>query len=475
MKKLQSFYVCGFNGFRQLCAFDSDPRKLWLNDKETESGNIFVTSPKLVSKHIVHENIKDCIFTWSQVWILLVNGAMKCGGFNNEKIARVGSTKAIIRYHDKDIIVQSTDGIVINRSDGTSDAVKLEYSGSQLDDMKNAGIQLVDSNKDYVYGIQDNQLLRGTVSKMAGVCTLMLAPLAVGIPVASVSCGFDHTLILSDNGTVFSFGSTSRGQLGHGEISVDIICAPKKIEMLSGMKVVAVASGGWHCAVVTDSGDLYVWGWNESGQLGLPNWSTEFEPWDAKNHTCCSDINFEADRGVVQLAECCGTDNTVYTDNFKHISVKRKYSNTEGSAECTTILCASDCASTLSLGFNKHGDNIGQHKHQHLDETSAGNVRRPLKLYQDLGTIQMQAVPFGLAIPDGVNAKAVACGSRHTCFVTEDGLLMTSGWNTYGQLCHGDTTNRDYFETVTEFMNGGMRVVSVKAGHWNTLIAVEDE
>ncbi|XP_031242986.1 RCC1 domain-containing protein 1 [Mastomys coucha] len=31
-----------------------------------------------------------------------------------------------------------------------------------------------------------------------------------------------------------------------------------------------VAAGGWHSVCVSDTGDIYIWGWNESGQLALP-------------------------------------------------------------------------------------------------------------------------------------------------------------------------------------------------------------
>ncbi|ELK18281.1 RCC1 domain-containing protein 1 [Pteropus alecto] len=31
-----------------------------------------------------------------------------------------------------------------------------------------------------------------------------------------------------------------------------------------------VAAGGWHSVCVSETGDIYIWGWNESGQLALP-------------------------------------------------------------------------------------------------------------------------------------------------------------------------------------------------------------
>lgn len=60
----------------------------------------------------------------------------------------------------------------------------------------------------------------------------------------------------------------SRGQLGHG--SIDSVDYPQEVQALGGVQIVQIACGGWHSCALSESGDLYVWGWNESGQLGLP-------------------------------------------------------------------------------------------------------------------------------------------------------------------------------------------------------------
>ncbi len=64
------------------------------------------------------------------------------------------------------------------------------------------------------------------------------------------------------------FSLLSRGQLGHGSIESNEY--PQEIEVLGGIKIVQIAAGGWHSCALSESGDVYVWGWNESGQLGLP-------------------------------------------------------------------------------------------------------------------------------------------------------------------------------------------------------------
>ena len=87
-----------------------------------------------------------------------------------------------------------------------------------------------------------------------------------GVPVSKVFCGADHILLLSQTGSLFSFGLNSRGQLGHG----DIVTRPQPtlVVALDGIVVKDIACGHWHCLVVSEFGDVYSWGWNKHRQLG---------------------------------------------------------------------------------------------------------------------------------------------------------------------------------------------------------------
>lgn len=64
----------------------------------------------------------------------------------------------------------------------------------------------------------------------------------------------------------------SRGQLGHGLL--DDESEPLLIEALAGINIVKVSAGGWHSCALSADGDLYTWGWNSNGQLGMSS-STE--------------------------------------------------------------------------------------------------------------------------------------------------------------------------------------------------------
>lgn len=86
--------------------------------------------------------------------------------------------------------------------------------------------------------------------------------------IRAVSCGQDHSLALSEAGQVFSWGSNREGQLGNDSQEVSIL-KPKVIKKLATMQVVQVASGALHSLALTINGELYSWGCNGNGQLGL--------------------------------------------------------------------------------------------------------------------------------------------------------------------------------------------------------------
>ena len=57
------------------------------------------------------------------------------------------------------------------------------------------------------------------------------------------------------------------GRLGHGDCNDVFI--PQTISALSNCNIVKIACGDTHTLAVTDCGDLYAFGRNQNGQLGL--------------------------------------------------------------------------------------------------------------------------------------------------------------------------------------------------------------
>jgi len=89
----------------------------------------------------------------------------------------------------------------------------------------------------------------------------------VGKRVVGVAAGYLHTVVCTDEGKAYSFGSGEFGQLGHGGYESEPV--PRLIEgVLVGRRVVGVAAGREHTVVWTDEGKAYSFGWGVYGRLG---------------------------------------------------------------------------------------------------------------------------------------------------------------------------------------------------------------
>lgn len=97
-----------------------------------------------------------------------------------------------------------------------------------------------------------------------------LKPVEIALPLKciQIACGRNHIVALMERSVTLSWGSGLFGQLGHGD---DVSCeSPRVIKSLSGrVTVTAVACGGCHSGVLTDSDKVLMWGLNRSGQCGI--------------------------------------------------------------------------------------------------------------------------------------------------------------------------------------------------------------
>uniref|UniRef100_A0A4W3IY26 Probable E3 ubiquitin-protein ligase HERC3 n=1 Tax=Callorhinchus milii TaxID=7868 RepID=A0A4W3IY26_CALMI len=101
-----------------------------------------------------------------------------------------------------------------------------------------------------------------------------------------ISCGEEHTATLTKDGSVFTFGAGSLGQLGHNTTRDEI--KPRLVAELFGAKVSQIACGSYHTLVfVPSSGKVYAFGQGEKGQLGSGQTSDQLVPLPVKlaSHT----------------------------------------------------------------------------------------------------------------------------------------------------------------------------------------------
>ncbi|XP_053778675.1 probable E3 ubiquitin-protein ligase HERC4 isoform X4 [Desmodus rotundus] len=199
------------------------------------------------------------------------------------------------------------------------------------------------------------------------------------IQIVQVACGYYHSLALSKASEVFSWGQNKYGQLGLG-IDCNKQASPQLIKSLIGIPFMQVAAGGAHSFVLTLSGAIFGWGRNKFGQLGL---------------------NDENDRYVPNLLKSLRTQKIVY------------------------ICCGEDHTAALT----KEGGvfTFGAGGYGQLGHNSTSHEINPRKVFELMGSIVTQ----------------IACGRQHTsAFVPSSGRIYSFGLGGNGQLGTGSTSNR---------------------------------
>lgn len=101
-----------------------------------------------------------------------------------------------------------------------------------------------------------------------------------GLPddLSTVAVGDTHACVIDGDGDVWCLGDNSFGQLGNGESceGTDAGCpnwrfpdSPVNPVEIPDTPVIALSSGGKHSCALTESGAVFCWGSNSSGQIGL--------------------------------------------------------------------------------------------------------------------------------------------------------------------------------------------------------------
>ncbi|HWS15978.1 MAG TPA: hypothetical protein VN450_07285 [Candidatus Methylomirabilis sp.] len=208
--------------------------------------------------------------------------------------------------------------------------------------------------------------------------------------IVAVAAGAYHTVALKWDGTVWGWGGNFNGQLGDNTFvsprsTPAQIVGPGGTGYLTG--IASVAAGGNHSVALKSDGTLRAWGWNFYGELG---------------------DNTTTDRSTpVQVVAPGGTGYLLGVT-----SVSACYFH--------TVALKSD-GTVWTWGYNSHGQ---------LGDNTTTNRSTPGQVVGPGGTGYLT----GFA--------SVAGGVYHTVALKSDGTFWTWGWNGNGELGDNTTTNR---------------------------------
>ncbi len=257
--------------------------------------------------------------------------------------------------------------------------------------------------------------------------------------VTSVSLGLYHTLIVKEDGTVYGAGDGNTGQLGNGGNSN----ASWELIMSDADKVVANGSNSY---VITNTGELWVFGKNTYGQLGTGSVSQVNTPTKVIASGVV-DVSVGFDHALVLMDD--GSVMAMGQNNYGQFGDGTTGSSTlplqvipqgvkqVGAGQQYSIFRMAD-GTVRGVGFNDYGQLA-------TGDTAARNILTPLPV---------------------TDAADIAVGNTHTMILRTTGALLGVGNNADGQLGLGDFSPRVVLDTA---VSSG--VAEVVAGANSTMYA----
>jgi len=139
----------------------------------------------------------------------------------------------------------------------------------------------------------------GNGSTNQGLTPAIIQNSLLGRKVVQVACGSHHSLCLTADGDIFSWGQNNCGQIGSGTTTNQ--STPRKVSAsFGGRKVIGITCGQTSSMAVLENGEVYGWGYNGNGQLGLGNNINQLNP-----------QRVTALQGVVVTSVVCGYAHTL--------------------------------------------------------------------------------------------------------------------------------------------------------------------
>ncbi|KAK9537784.1 hypothetical protein VZT92_005365 [Zoarces viviparus] len=267
-----------------------------------------------------------------------------------------------------------------------------------------------------------------------------------------LSCGGEHTAVITENGRLLMFGANSWGQLGRG--FKPAASKPASVKALKSEKVKLVACGRYHTIVCTWRGSVFVSGINLEGQLGLGhcNNTTSFR----LLHPFCDQAP------IKMLSAGCNTSAALTEDGRLFMWGDNAVGQIGLRDECFAAepreVDVGEAVMWVSCGYH-HSAFVTADGDLYTFGDSA-NGRLGLQVEQLANHRVPQRVQGFLG-----HVTQVCCGGEHTVVLTEENVY-TFGRGQYGQLGHGTFLfEADLPKPLEHFCNSGIKQVACGENH----------
>jgi alpha-tubulin suppressor-like RCC1 family protein len=271
-----------------------------------------------------------------------------------------------------------------------------------------------------------------------------------------VSSGLTHTSAIKTDGTLWTWGAGSNGQLGNATTTFTTSTPVTTFAGGTNWKQVSSSSRRLHTAAIKTDGTLWIWGRGGLGQLGdntITNKSTPVT-------TFAGGTNWKQVSSGGYHTAAIKTDGTLWTwgyggngrlGNNNTIQINTPVTTFAGGTNWKQVSAGYVTAAIKTDGtlWTWGRGNRGQ-----LGNASTTDVSTPVTTFAG-----------------GNNWKQVSCGNAHIAAIKTDGTLWTWGHGVYGQLGNGATTGN--ISTPVTTFSGGNNWKQVSAGYATAAIKTD--
>ena len=240
--------------------------------------------------------------------------------------------------------------------------------------------------------------------------------------IKEISCGAFFTACIDYEGSLYSFGQNHHGQVGVGTIGVHYY-APQKVQNIPPVKT--ISCGIYHILAITEDDNLWSFGSSENGQLCLGN---------TTNQTTPQQTQFS---NIVRIA--AGGTHSLFQNDKEDI-----YGC--GSTNSGQLGIYSTLPQIEAIKLENQPPNIIQfcsgYDHS-LFLDSEGNVYSiGSNKYGNLGLGDTENRNIFTQIPNIPPIQTISCVGHSSFLIDMDGNLLSFGFNKFYQLGLGDKINR---------------------------------